>query len=393
LRLVYVGPTAVEAGGSLGTRRKMSLISEVLAELCHDVILVSTFRTDGRHQEGWCEFSLRKTTIKCLNVGLLSQPPVAIAIAECVRASRIADAILAECRPDVVLVYNTYLLEALIASAVARRSQAPLVVEVEDLPLARRRGGLNVKPLLDWAAWHRLIPRAAGFIAVSKRVADSLPQRKPRVVLPGILDTDLLDLSQRRPRPFSGSRRIVGYFGMLETCKGADILLAASAQLPANWQLMVTGSGTLSSSFSKASYALPESLAYLGHVNDLRLYELMCSCDVLLIPPEFVNAESVFPFKCLEYLVSGTHVISAHSSMLADPDLAFMVRWDGTVEHLLQEIQSAEANYQRETGQRTSAIRHAVREFSPSSVGNKLTHLLSRVTGLPAASPFDQTPQ
>jgi len=354
------------------------LIADALAELGHEVVLVSTFSASMRPKENWCRASLGGRTMQCFDVGFLCKPPLGTAI-NCLRASRIADSFLENYCPDIVLMYNAYLLETLIAMRLAKNANARQVVELEDHPLARRRGWFNLKPWLDCAAWNRVKRRADGFTSVSDALAACLPQGKPWILMPGILDANLLELSRHRRRPFSGERRCIGYFGSLAKAKGSDIILAAVDQLPPPWQFVVTGSGELAASFQKASQTKPQQLSYLGSVDERRLYEVMCSCDVTLIPPELARERSVFPFKVLECLAAGTHVISAHKSILANPDLAFMVRWDGSVSNLLQKIQSAEDNYIAEEENRNHAIQY-IQRFTSPNVGKELVNLFGRAT-------------
>jgi glycosyltransferase involved in cell wall biosynthesis len=263
------------------------------------------------------------------------------------------------------------------------KKQIPIVIEVEDLPLARRREWFNLKPRLDQCCWKGMLQRASAFTAVNGYILNLLPDNKPKYLLPGIIDDQLLKNSRSRLMPFSGTSRTIGYFGALTEDKGSAVLLDLVPRLPDAWRLVVTGSGPLAPDFERLNCRFPDRLNFLGRIDETRLYQAMCACDCTVIPMERISYEGkgVFPFKTLEFIAAGTHVIASPLATLGDLNLAFIQRWDGkSVDQLLVEIACAESKFMQEQSIRQNAITTILDRYSLSGVANLFSRLFR--TGL-----------
>ena len=121
-------------------------------------------------------------------------------------------------------------------------------------------------------------------------------------------------------------------------------------------------------------------------MNEEELYKAMCRCDCTVIPLEQITDRGigVFPFKALEFIVAGTHVIAPQLSPLQDLDLSYIQRWDGSgVESLLFHLSRAETEFSREQVVREQTINTILHRYNLIGVAELLSSLLSvRSTGL-----------
>lgn len=391
MKILYIAPFStsgfLEFHGdmntpSLGGSRKISLILEALTDkndvmvLSSAMLCVSSFAL----RSSWSEvinFS-HGGRVKIVYPAALKLRPFG-GFVNCLRAASIVRKVIVGFDPDAVIVYNTYLFETFAIKELIKHKRLPVCLEVEDMPLARKRGVLNIKPILDHLCWKFMLKKASTFLAVNQPIFDKLPDNKPKTLLPGVIDQKLLAQAKTRSLPFTNSKRLVGYFGALTAEKGVKVLLELVPKLEPPWKLVVTGSGPLANEFELVSKKYPECFQFLGCVSEQLMYSTMCRCDCVLIPFEQITdgGQGVFPFKTLEYLVSGAHIISTVLAGQNELDLSFIMRWDGSIFNLLEMLKRAESDYNDEVLIRSAAIEYAVKKYSVSGI-NKLfaKHLL-----------------
>lgn len=137
----------------------------------------------------------------------------------------------------------------------------------------------------------------------------------------------------------------------------------------------------MASRFRQLSKEFPSQLDFHGTVNTKRLYKLMCECDCTVLPPEKIDGEErgVFPFKTLEFLVAGTHVIAPRLPPLKDLDVSFISRWDGSEDSLLQHLDKAESDFSDEEILRRGVISKVVGRYSIDGVADMFSRLISQI--------------
>jgi glycosyltransferase involved in cell wall biosynthesis len=393
MKILYVAPYATQRFLSqhgisrfcgIGALNKVSSLLEILAAAGHDVVLLSSASySNGRSEwssseREYVSFGTDGATI--LYPGTILKSPFGGAL-NCLRCRGLVRDVLRDFVPDVAIVYNSYVFETLAAREVVRRTGAPIILEIEDLPRARRRGWLNVKPVLDGLCWQGLLESASGYLAVNERIANMLLAEKPRAILPGIVDPELVELAARRSVAFSGGKRVLGYFGGLDPGKGIGALLDVVPRLAHPWQLVVSGAGSLASRFARVSVEYPAQLRFLGRVSRSQLYREMCGCDCLVVPLERVadGGQGVFPFKVFEYLVSGGHVIASSLSNVEDLDLSFTQSWDGDADSLLVALSTAKNRFDENNDLRQRAVKQILCRYDYWAVGDTLGRLLDSV--------------
>lgn len=390
MNIVYVAPFSTPAfrdrcgernPPGLGGFRKVSLMLDVLTRLGHDVVLLSSVMTSNSElawrREVHEELTINGRRVEVIYPSALMLRPIG-GFLSCLGAGGLARSLSHWFKPDVAIVYNSYLFESRAAKKLALTGRIPVILEVEDLPLARRREWANIKPRIDRWTWDGMLRLAAAFTAVNEPILNQLPMGKPRYLLPGIVDERLVTRGQTRLTPFQTFPRTLGYFGGLTQQKGVRVLCDLIPRMPAGWRLLVTGSGPLAPRLVSLSERYPERLTFLGSVSESDLYEAMCQTDCALVPLEGIDGsgEGVFPFKVMEYLVAGTHVIAPRLPKVGDLDLGFLERWDGTVDSLIVELSGAEQAYREEQSRREEAVAAILNRFSVDAVAESFSKLL-----------------
>jgi glycosyltransferase involved in cell wall biosynthesis len=245
--------------------------------------------------------------------------------------------------PAFVWVYNAYGFEARAALALKRRLGCPIVVELEDLPMARRRS-FNPKPWLDQRSFKPLLAATDLLTCVNAQIQRQFARPGLRsMLLPSLLQQALVDTPPRQR--FAGRPLRVGYFGGLEAEKGAAVLLQAIDALPEGWRFVVTGIGSFAAAFAQAQQRHPDRLEFHGRVAHEQVVSLMQGCDAIVNPHASIAAmgDGVFPFKVCEALASRALLIS---TPLPSIDLALeqsVLGFDGSSAGLLRALQQAPA--------------------------------------------------
>ena len=300
---------------ALGAAKKIASVVAALSALGREVVLVNS----AHNAEKRAELRIEKKEIRPgLQVRTITLPtsasrPFGKAV-NLLFARNLAREVLRELAGDGVAllwIYNGYAFESRFALEVMGKTGCPLVVEMEDMPFARKRPA-NVKPILDEFYLRRVLPQAALVTCVNESIprAFRIPSGKT-LLLPGLVDKKALNAMATR-QPFSDSLRTAGYFGNLAEEKGADILLQLVENAPPGWNFVVTGTGALSERFLRKAEKFPHSLKFIHNASDSEVVAAMTECDVIINPHRSIAGmgNGVFPFKVVEGLASGRLVIS-----------------------------------------------------------------------------------
>jgi len=211
-------------------------------------------------------------------------------------------------------VYNCRISEAIAALIICLfLPSIPLFLQIEDLPFARPFNS-GIRGLLDLICLQVLSVRATHIFAVSQRVGISLQRFTPFVansytLLPPTLSDSFLELISSRPQPFISTQINILYAGAYSPEKGVSTLLNAFSRLPLN-RFKLTLVGPVPESIATLKYSFP-NLIIAGHVSAKSLYAHYCSSDVVVSPHHFGPRSSlIFPFKLLEYIASGSFLLT-----------------------------------------------------------------------------------
>lgn len=137
------------------------------------------------------------------------------------------------------------------------------------------------------------------------------PRHKPRMVMEGLVDA-LEIASDAAPRVKDAESRIVLYTGSTHKVYGLRTLAQAFLDAnPAGWELHICGQGDMDEEL-RAMAAVEDSLFFHGVVANREAVEMQKRASLLVNPrpthEEFTKFS--FPSKNMEYMVSGTPVLT-----------------------------------------------------------------------------------
>ncbi|MFM5023033.1 glycosyltransferase [Aeromonas rivipollensis] len=299
-----LGPT------HLGASRKIELILSILSKIDNEIVLVNSSQSSN---EGG---GVKTQTSRIAGVDLIEILPPSLFSSSLINKvynlffiRKTLKAVSDLGKPNLILFYNGYAFEMLFSLISKSHFNAPHVFEFEDWHFSRERM-LNPKPYIDYFFWRLAIKSMSAAFVVNVNLKKKISNFLSNIyVLPGIVSSDLMEISKNR-EPFSDLPMInVGYFGGLSKEKGADIVLELAKKLPSNFHIHTTGSGEYENDFLKER---SNNFHYYGRVEDKFLYELISKCDVLINPHSSIEDmnNGIFPFKVIESLASGRLLIS-----------------------------------------------------------------------------------
>lgn len=378
--VVLVAPYAPEMPMlNLGASKKIQLIASLLTRLGFHVHHVDSSHP---HERFTAPISAQPTHIE--------QTPVTLWRPFCLPSRKAGKLLniyasqplfrrLADLKPDLIWVYNSYAFEARLGLHLQRVTGARLVFELEDLPLSRGRG-LNPKPFLDQHFFRPLLKHADLVTFVNAVLLKRHRQDiKAGLLFPSILQQALVE--QATQPKFQAPQHRAGYFGGLDVDKGVGTLLDLPPLMPPNWKLVITGVGPLTPDLQALARKHPEQVEFHGAVSHARVLELMSSCDVILNPHSSITGmhDGVFPFKVCEALASGALLISTPLPSI-DIDLESCVLFfDGTAKGLAQALSKAQVHHASRT-EAIACVRDQVRhQYGESQV---LAHLQRAIDAL-----------
>ena len=383
MSVVFVAPYAPDVPSRhLGAARKIELIIGLLSSLGFRVHLVDSSHSSERWTRAIFgdECQVGETKVSLWRPVLLRKRAIG-KLVHVAFAARFARK-LSRTKPTVVWLYNSYAFEARVGLSLKAATGAKLVLELEDLPMARRRS-LNVKPWLDQAYFNPLLHAADLVTFVNASIMERFGgSKRNTLLLPSILKQALVD--RPMPRRFQSSAVRIGYFGGLEADKGADLLLKFAWAMPSGWKLVVTGAGSLSPAFASAAANGAGALEFHGRVGDDTLVDLMFGCDVIVNPHSSIAGmdDGVFPFKVCEALASGALLVSTPLPKIDIPVVAAAIWFDGTLPDLVEKLSSARAFYAANYSQIVDACEMVRARYSEASISAAISSHLRLSLGL-----------
>lgn len=293
-------------------------------------------------------------------------------------APRIARSVMRSLSPDVVLVYNADVFQSCFVDWVRRKTHVPVVLELEDLPKPEGSGLRLLRSRLGRAAWRRTREMVDAFVLVSQELSSAIPQQARYMVVPGVVGDDLLQAAALREPPFCSDHVTIAYAGTLDVREGTDVLLTAARQLPPGFRFVFCGKGSMARAVAQAAHDYPDQIVYKGFVSRSELVHLLVTSDCLIIavPLREVAGGRLFPFKTLEYVLSGAHVVAGHLPDSGMPELEYIQRWDGRSDSLISLLASAPQDYAAEKNVRREARKAIADHYSVSALSGPLSEFL-----------------
>ena len=245
----------------------------------------------------------------------------------------------------VVITYNLTVPPGLFTLIGAKLIGAKAVVALCDIDVP----GQTVPPGFIWRLnyWmqKRLIPLFDGHIVAADAIAQDFLVDRPYVRVEGGISEqstssggdDVIDSGMISDRPFR-----IGFAGRLDETNGVPSLLEAFSLLVGDkYRLRIAGRGPLEGRVREAA-TNDSRIEYLGFISLSEVLRLYKNSDVLVNMriTKSLNTKYFFPGKLLEYLGSGTPVITTCTGHTEEEfgDLAYLLR-DETAQGLADKIQ------------------------------------------------------
>lgn len=179
-----------------------------------------------------------------------------------------------------------------------------------------------------------------GFVFLSKHMNEHVnKQNKPMIVVDGLTDIASFPESNR-----DSNERIVLYAGKVSSTFGVDKLVEAflKANFDKTTKLYICGDGDYAPELKKIA-KINESIQYLGSVPHEKVLELEVQAT-LLVDPRPSDMEIVkmsFPSKIIEYMASGTPVLTTNLPCFAEEYKQYQFRIeDESVDGIVQALKN-----------------------------------------------------
>jgi glycosyltransferase involved in cell wall biosynthesis len=229
-------------------------------------------------------------------------------------------------RPRAILLYNLACPPGIFSVIAGRLTRTRVYALVADLQVPGS-GQLSDSPMhrLDYWLQKATLRHFSGLIVLTTRMATEYAPRTPAIRMEGAVPPEL-EAADPRPGPTTDGVQpfTIMYAGQLSSFKGLPLLLAGFARLPGNgYRLWITGKGEMQADVEAASARDPR-IVYWGFPEYEQVLDLYHRADVLVNPHSGDNRSALycFPSKLLEYLATGTPVITTRSTPEVEEEYA-----------------------------------------------------------------------
>lgn len=252
------------------------------------------------------------TLLPYINLPVIKLVQIGIQAFTFLVVSSIRTALLSRGAPKLVaLCYNASLPFGPFVLLAARLTGTVAVVTLNDVFVPGELIPNNVWRRLDFAAVKSILPRFDGFIAVTDRIMAELAPGRTYIRVEGGISEDLLrERLADRQKP--GHRFVIGVAGSLTKANGILEILDAFQLLEGDkWQLRIAGTGPLNANVEGA-VTRDQRIEWLGSIPFASVLDLYAEADVLINMrlTKKIKSDFFFPSKMMEYLASGTPVIT-----------------------------------------------------------------------------------
>jgi len=217
---------------------------------------------------------------------------------------------------DLVISFNMLPGHNSCAAYAARRLGLPVILEYEDDVFVNVFGqnipGLRARFYQN--ACRRTLRLISGGIAVSPHLSSQFRAGIPKLLLRGTVGADIADADCL---PDEAKKNWIVYSGTHINSNGIEQLIQGYSRLkPVGWELHITGHGGNTEELKKLAAPI-SGIVFHGLVSRQELVSLLRSARICINPADVsMTPGNVFPFKIIEYLAAGAHVVSTPLGVL-----------------------------------------------------------------------------
>lgn len=297
-----------------------------------------------------------------------------------------------------VYSYNLSVPPGLFTLIGARCIGARALVSLCDINVPGETVPAGLAWRLDYWLHRKLIPRFDGHVVASEATASDFLPGRPYVLLEGGIGNELLDRTGDANRRCDTSSEcfVVSTAGRLDESNGILTVLRAFAQLEGGqYRLRIAGTGPFEALVREAALADPR-IEYLGLISFDDVLKLYSSSHVLvnMRMTKTLNTRYFFPSKMMEYLASGTPVITTSAGHIEKEFGSFVYLLESETSEALANtirlVASQDAQHRQEMGQkaRTYMRTHKMWQMQTQRVAQ---YIRQTVLGIESASAEGQT--
>jgi glycosyltransferase involved in cell wall biosynthesis len=387
MRIAYVapyqGPTVMARrpiirNNSLAAKVKIELVAELLKKSGHDVEVISqgeVVENSLRFYQGFRETAPFDPDIPVEYSSTLTARFINVVWSSIATLQRLRSRHRA--RPfDAMLFYNFKLPQMVCANYAFRRLQIPVVLEYEDDAFVDVNGKSvrGFRSRCHLYAARKTLKIISGCIGVSPHLLAQAPSSIPRLLLPGTVSIEILEIMKGDEVP---RKNWIVFSGTFYKTKGLEQLIEAWNSSSINdWELHIAGDGEMNERLREMARG-NSSIVFHGLLDRKENARLLCSARIG-VNPHNVSATlgNVFAFKIIEYLAAGLHVISTPMGPL-DSRLEAGITYmpdnkagtiAGTLKHMIESC-----SYER------TAAKATLQTYGPEAVSTSLSIFVKQV--------------
>jgi len=229
---------------------------------------------------------------------------------------------------DVLMIFPS--AGALLAAKLSGKKSVGIVTDLPHfMPVAKKKGMLKFNLFL--------MRRANGYIFLTRQMNDvANPKNKPFAVLEGHVDSEM---ALREHSPFAAPKKQALYAGTLAKIYGIKNLCEAFAEGNfSDCELHIYGDGNYADELKELIKQHP-NIIYHGNRPNGEVVDHELECHLLVNPRptagEFTKYS--FPSKTLEYMASGTPVLTARLAGIPEDYEPYLYYFDDTAENGLRD--------------------------------------------------------
>jgi glycosyltransferase involved in cell wall biosynthesis len=301
----------------VAARVKIQLIAELLARSSHAVEILSQGDVDGYRFELFR--SLEETERFHPDIPIFYSSAFAARYLtgfwESVATQRLFQARHRAQPYDLVLIYN--MKRAQIACAhYARRQDLPVILEYEDDSFVNVQGYVRegLIPRYHRYACTKVLKTVSGGTGVSPYLQSQFPPGIPTILLRGVVSAEIMRINGAGRQ--AKENRVV-FSGTHEGTQGLEQMIRAWRVLNVrDWELHIAGKGPITQTLERLADG-DRTIVFHGLLDREQNARLLSSARIGMNPQDVtVKPGNVFPFKIIEYLAAGVHVISTRRGPL-----------------------------------------------------------------------------
>lgn len=370
---------------SLAARVKIQLVAELLQRSSHEVEIIS----QGEIESGGATNKHQFKFYPAFPGSERFHPDIPIFYAsalsirfitgfwESLQAQRLLKERHNSCPYDVVILYNLQRAQIGCAQYARRKLGLPVILQYEDDPKVNVQGEKRTGWLSRYHqhGYNSVLKSMSGGMGVSPYLLSQMPSDVPQMLLRGIVSDQIVRLREQNN---VGKKNWVAFSGTHEGTQGLEQMVRAWRMLAlSGWELHIAGQGPITANLEKLADG-DRSIIFHGLLNREQNAQMLCAAKIGLNPQDVTKTPgNVFPFKIIEYLAAGNHVITTPRGSL-EPELEAGVTYmpDNAPETIAASLKQviSQRLYER------TAERAALQTYGPAAISQSLNRLLAEVT-------------